>query len=258
MYITSEEVAWNDTTLSYAGCTDIGRQRQQNEDALLMLREAKLFCIADGVGGHKDGIIASRIAMESIASIIKQKPEIKLNLPKQITNQLKNSPLLIRAVKFANFQIHQMKHKSSMATTIVAMIFSDKYTEICHVGDSRAYLFRNNKLACLTEDHSLVFELYKSGKISSEQLADHPQKSLITKALGANQEVEVSFRKDTPLRGDSYILCSDGLNSHLSDKKIQEVLREEKSPAETVTQLMNAANLAGGKDNTTIVNIKVT
>lgn len=257
MNIISGDVSWNNTTLTYAGCTHIGCHRKHNEDALLILPKSGLFCIADGAGGHAGGVLASNLALESIGSVMAWDQSEDSTRPLILAGNSKGSPLLTRAVQYANHRIFENKEKPTMATTVVALLFSNTFSEICHVGDSRVYLFRDNTLSRLTEDHSLVYELYKSGAISFDEMSNHPRRNVITNALGPNREVNVSYRKDLPQKHDSYLLCSDGLSSHLSDEEIKFILGHYKSPKETVGQLVNAANLAGGKDNITVLHVMV-
>lgn len=257
MNIISGEVSWNHTTLTYAGCTDIGCHRRQNEDALLILPKSGLFCIADGAGGHAGGVLASNLALESIGSVMARDYNEDMTLPLLLASNSKGTPLLTRAVQFANHRIFENTEKPTMATTVVALLFSNSFTEICHVGDSRAYLFRDNQLSRLTEDHSLVYELYKSGAISFEEMGNHPRRNVITNALGPNPNVNVSYRKDLPHIHDCFLLCSDGLCTHLNDEEIRSFLEHFKSPKESVGQLINAANLAGGKDNITVLQVMV-
>lgn len=257
MNIISGEVSWNRTTLIYAGCTDIGRIRKHNEDGLLILPKSGLFCIADGAGGHAGGVLASNLALESIGSVMARNYNGDLTMPLLLAGNNSGAPLLTRAVQFANRRIYENLDKPTMATTVVVLLFSNSGFEICHVGDSRVYLYRDNKLSRLTEDHSLVYELYKSGAISFEEMANHPRRNVITNALGPNPEVNVSYRKDLAKSHDSFLLCSDGLSSQLSDEEIQSFLEQNNSPKETVDQLVNAANSAGGKDNITVLHVMV-
>lgn len=221
--------------------TDTGLQRRENEDA--KFARAPVFVVADGMGGAQAGEVASRIAVEAFEPSLPDggNPE----------------ELLASRAREANRQIHKIsreqRERAGMGTTLTAAYLGDHELSIAHVGDSRAYLFRDGKLRRLTQDHSLVDELVRRGKLTAEQAAEHPQRSIITRALGPEEEVEV----DTwtyPLRpGDVVLLCSDGLTSMVSEEQVAATLAGTSSLEEAGLDLIRQANEAGGRDNITVV-----
>jgi serine/threonine protein phosphatase PrpC/uncharacterized membrane protein YgcG len=221
--------------------TDTGRQRDANEDSYLA--ESPVFAVADGMGGAQAGEVASRLAAESFDTVQRgtESPEAYL-----------------RAIaKTANARIHRVsqsdKSRSGMGTTLTAALVEGDEVGFAHVGDSRAYLFRNGALKLLTSDHSLVEELRRQGRLTDEQAEDHPQRSIITRALGPEREVEVDTMTYRAKPGDVYLLCSDGLTTMVKDDRIAEILRESTTLDEAADRLVAEANEAGGRDNITVV-----
>jgi protein phosphatase len=221
--------------------TDTGRQRTANEDSYYA--QAPLFAVADGMGGAQAGEVASRIAAESFEPAVRgdQSPEAYL-----------------RAIaETANERIHSLAQDDSshsgMGTTLTAAIVEGDEVSFAHVGDSRAYLWRDGGLRLLTSDHSLVEELRRQGRISDEQAEDHPQRSIITRALGPESKVEVDTLSFSARPGDVFLICSDGLTTMLKDEGIAAILAESKTLDESVAKLVAAANEAGGRDNITVV-----
>jgi serine/threonine protein phosphatase PrpC len=221
--------------------TDTGRQRTANEDAYFA--RPPLFAVADGMGGAQAGEVASRLAAESFEPVERgeESPEAYLRA----------------IVKTANARIHRFSQadssRSGMGTTLTAALVEDDDVSFAHVGDSRAYVFRDGDLKLLTSDHSLVEELRRQGRLTDEQAEDHPQRSIITRALGPEREVEVDTMTHRGRPGDLYLLCSDGLTTMLSDDRIAEVLGGAPSLEAAVSQLVREANEAGGRDNITVV-----
>jgi PPM family protein phosphatase len=227
------------------GVTDAGKVRRNNEDALLVGegRDETLFAIADGIGGFEAGEVASRIAIEAL-------------------KELEPSATFEAAIQEANRRILTFgrgdERLSGMGTTIVAVRFGGTrerpVAEVAHVGDSRAYLLRDGSLRPLTEDHSLVAELVRSGELTKDQAAEHPQKNLITRALGAEEEVDVDTAVLPVEAGDRILLCSDGLSDMVPEGRISEILAESQGDPETpARRLLSAALDAGGTDNVTVV-----
>jgi len=202
-----------------------------------------LFVVADGMGGAQAGEVASQIAIDVFEH---QLPE-------------SGSPeeRLAGGVQEANRQIYQRSRaeheRAGMGTTLTAAYLDDAHVAIAHVGDSRAYLFRDGKLTRLTQDHSLVDELLRRGKLTEEQAAEHPQRSIITRALGPEPEVEVDRFTYSVRAEDIVLLCSDGLTSMISEQRIADVLRSNESLERAADQLIDEANAAGGRDNITVV-----
>jgi len=224
----------------YAG-TDTGRQRRANEDSLLA--RSPLFVVADGMGGAQAGEVASRIAVESFQPGLNDASEPELALAD-----------LARA---ANSRIHELSHSNAeqagMGTTLTAVYVGEEEIAIAHVGDSRAYCMRDGELLRLTDDHSLVDELMRQGRLTPEEAVEHPQRSVITRALGPEGSVEVDTRSFRARAGDVYLLCSDGLTTMISEEQIAGVLRAHPRLRDAGEALIAAANEAGGRDNVTVV-----
>ena len=222
--------------------TDTGRQRNANEDSLFV--EAPLFVVADGMGGAQAGEVASRAAAESFAQ----------NLPSAPPERL-----LEETITGANRTIHELARKdpslAGMGTTTTAALVDLESEEVAigHVGDSRAYRLRGGKLEQLTRDHSLVEEMRRKGQLTDAQAEDHPQRSIITRALGPEPEVEVDLQTVPAQAGDVFLICSDGLTTMLDDEKIAHILGRATSLQSAVRALVDEANRAGGRDNITVV-----
>jgi PPM family protein phosphatase len=221
--------------------TDTGRQRRANEDSLLA--RSPLFVVADGMGGAQAGEVASRIAVNVFEEGLGDTAQPE-------------SGLAARAGA-ANARIHELSHSNAehagMGTTLTAVYVAPEEVAIAHVGDSRAYRLRAGELMRLTEDHSLVDELMRQGKITPEEAADHPQRSVITRALGPEPSVEVDTRSYSARAGDVYLLCSDGLTTMLAEERVAELMRLNRRLRDAGEALVAAANAAGGRDNITVV-----
>jgi PPM family protein phosphatase len=221
--------------------SDTGRQRQANEDAFFA--SAPLFAVADGMGGAQAGEVASRIAAESFGPVERgdESPEAYLR----------------SIAEKANRRIHGIAERDSsrsgMGTTLTAAIVEGDDVSLAHVGDSRAYLLRDGELRLLTSDHSLVEELRRQGRLTDAQAEDHPQRSIITRALGPEQDVEVDTLTVSARPGDVFLLCSDGLTTMIKDERIAEILGESDDLDAAVDRLVAEANEAGGRDNITAV-----
>ncbi len=226
--------------------TDVGRQRRDNEDS--SYASGSVFVVADGMGGAQSGEVASKIVVDAFSS----------GLPETGTAEER----LAVVVQRANREIHERSRSEAanagMGTTVTAAYLDGDAIAIAHVGDSRAYLLRDGELRRLTEDHSLVEELVRGGRLTEEEAAEHPQRSVITRALGIEPIVEI----DTwtyPLRpGDVVLLCSDGLTSMVSEQQLQRVVVAAPTLNEAAQRLIGAANEAGGRDNITVVLFRVT
>jgi protein phosphatase len=221
--------------------TDTGRQRRDNEDNAFA--RAPVFVVADGMGGAQAGEVASKIATETFEQ----------GLPDSGSPEER----LAERVREANHQIHELsrsdRERAGMGTTLTAAYVDDTSVAIAHVGDSRAYLFRDGTLERLTQDHSLVEELVRQGKLTPEQAAGHPQRSIITRALGPEANVEVDTWTYPVRAGDILLLCSDGLTTMISEPRVAEILSEAGSLDGAADALIDAANEAGGRDNITVV-----
>lgn len=226
--------------------TDVGRQRQANEDSYLA--RSPLFVVADGMGGAQAGEVASLTAIQAFqAGLPEGTPEESIE----------------RMIATANRNIHDQAHAdpslSGMGTTItVAAVDSDsERVVIGHVGDSRAYRLRNGIIQRLTKDHSLVEEMRRRGQITEEQAEDHPQRSIITRALGPEPEVQADLATVPSEPGDIFLLCSDGLTTMISDERIREILIGATSLDAAARTLVDEANRAGGRDNITVIVFQV-
>jgi serine/threonine protein phosphatase PrpC len=221
--------------------TDTGRQRPDNEDS--MYARAPVFVVADGMGGAQAGEVASQVAIEAFEQ----------GLPDAGSPEER----LATRVREANERIHELSRaeheRAGMGTTLTAAYLGDTDVAIAHVGDSRAYLFRDGKLQRLTRDHSLVGELVRQGKLTEEQAEEHPQRSIITRALGPEPTVEVDTWSYPVRSGDVLLLCSDGLTSMITEEKIAATLSGAPSLEEAAERLIAEANAAGGRDNITVV-----
>lgn len=221
--------------------TDTGRQRRDNEDSAFA--RAPVFVVADGMGGAQAGEVASRIAVEAFEQ----------GLPDSGSPEER----LAERVREANAQIYERSRadrgRAGMGTTLTAAYVDDTHVAIAHVGDSRAYLFRDGSLQRLTQDHSLVDELVRRGKLTEEQAAEHPQRSIITRALGPEPDVEVDTWTYPARAGDVILLCSDGLTSMISEERVKTILAEHDNLGATGDALIREANEAGGRDNITVV-----
>jgi PPM family protein phosphatase len=228
--------------VEHAALTDVGRQREGNEDS--MLEDPPLFVVADGMGGAQAGEVASGLAVDTMGEM---PPDEDAGVDDD----------LVAAVREANRRIHDRSQEdralSGMGTTLTAAWVHDGKVTIGHVGDSRAYRWREGELAQLTDDHSLVAELERHGKLTAAEARVHPQRSMILRALGIGAEVEVDTYCFTGEPGDVFLLCSDGLSGVVHDQVIGEVLNAAGTLDEAATELVEIANLSGGPDNITAV-----
>jgi serine/threonine protein phosphatase PrpC len=221
-----------------AAATDIGLVREGNEDSYLT--EEPLFAVADGMGGHRGGEVASQLAVETLEKLFKQRVG---DLPDQV--QEANRVVFERSVVDEKV--------AGMGTTLTAALVEGDRVRLAHVGDSRAYLLRDRKLRLLTEDHTLVHRMVSEGEISQEEAETHPQRSVLTRALGVDTVVDVDDDTVQVRPGDRLLLCTDGLTSMVSEEEIEEVLRTVPDPLDAAQRLVRMANEAGGVDNTTVV-----
>lgn len=226
------------------GLTDVGRQRQSNEDAFY--EAPPVFAVADGMGGARAGEVASRMAVEAFGeSPDEVEPEARLG----------------EIARAANRRIYALAHSDQayrgMGTTLTAVIVDGREIAVGHVGDSRLYRLRDGELERLTTDHSLVEEYVRAGRLAPEEAASHPQKSIITRALGVEAEVEVDTLTCAASDGDVYLLCSDGLTGMVSEDEVADILRERSSLEQAARTLVDAANRAGGRDNITVILFRV-
>ena len=227
---------------AYSGATDTGRKRRRNEDAYVVA--PPLFAVADGMGGAQAGEIASKLA----ATVLEDTDSGSLSGPERVASLIQE----------ANRRVHERSNTdpatSGMGTTMTVALVESDGVVIGHVGDSRAYLVRDGGIEQITEDHSLVNELVKTGRLSSGEAETHPQRSVITRAVGTDPDVDVdSFIVDARA-GDVFLLCSDGLTDMVSDDEILAAVQEHRNDLKRLTKaLVSAANRGGGEDNITVV-----
>jgi PPM family protein phosphatase len=225
-----------------ASLTDTGRRRRHNEDAFVS--EPPLFAVADGMGGAQAGELASSLAAAALTEL-QEHPGGGEERVDELIQQ-------------ANRRVYERQSQdasaSGMGTTMTVALVGDDRVVIGHVGDSRAYLIRNGKLEQLTEDHSLVAELVRSGKLSPEEAETHPQRSVITRALGTDPDVDVDTFSIETVPGDLFMLCSDGLTSMVEDDVILQTVEKNRDNLQAAAKaLIRAANKGGGEDNITVV-----
>jgi protein phosphatase len=247
--------------LQAGGATDVGRLRTINQDSFVLLPDRDLFIVADGMGGHQGGEVASRLAIETL----------------QVAYQDATADALTEAIAVANHRIRNEGDADpdlrGMGTTVVALaLLSDEGGDADHdeeaagptsrllvanVGDSRGYLYRDDDLIQLTEDHSVVADLVRDGRITEEEAEVHPQRNIVTRVLGVYETVEVDLWPVDPVQHDRILLCSDGLFNEVGADQISSVLRRLSDPAEAAAELVRLANESGGRDNITAVVVDV-
>jgi len=220
--------------------SDIGRLRKRNEDAYLL--KDGLFVVADGMGGHRGGDVASNLALETIESATSPKFTLQ-----ELVDEIKNAN---HAVLERGESDRDLR---GMGTTITAVMVEDSKAHVAHVGDSRAYLLRGGTLQQLTEDHTLVQRMVREGRLSEDEAARHPQRSVLTRALGVDEEIPVDELTLDVHPGDRVLVCTDGLTSMVDRNRIQKILEREKDPQIAADKLIDAANKAGGDDNITVI-----
>jgi protein phosphatase len=229
------------------GLTDVGRRRESNQDSLLVAPERGVYAVADGMGGHAAGEVASHIAIEALSETL-------------VTDSLDGEE--IDAQEVANRICDSVVSRGEwrgMGTTIVALITLGGRAVIGHVGDSRAYLLRDGTLRRLTHDHSWVSEQVRMGLMTDEEAHRHPMRNIVTRALGNRPALDVEISAADVRPTDVFLLCSDGLNSMLTDNEIHETLsRNAADPEAACRELIDHANHKGGEDNITVIVCRLT
>ncbi|OGO14601.1 MAG: hypothetical protein A2030_08405 [Chloroflexi bacterium RBG_19FT_COMBO_50_10] len=244
--------------------THPGKTREENEDSLLCLtlsriqqgvsQPAGLFAIADGMGGHAMGDLASSLAIQTIVQKASSELASLQNLtPEEYISWLKD------AVQAANLTLFESRQKADndMGSTLVCALLLGNQAYLAHLGDSRIYLLRDKSIQQLTSDHSLVQQLVTNGQISRDEARFHPQRNVILQSLGEKAQAEADIYTQELLPGDRLLLCSDGLSGMLDDQKIRIIIHESQSPQVACDYLIDAANLAGGEDNISIILVEV-
>jgi serine/threonine protein phosphatase PrpC len=245
--------------LKAVGLSDVGRQRQHNEDTFLVAE--KLYLVADGMGGHAAGEIASRIAVDSISEFILHTKEDDGTWPHAYDEHFrKTTNRLMAAVRLANTRVLEAMRKDArlrgMGTTVVACLADDDYIAVAHVGDSRAYLIRDGQLSRLTNDHSWVFEQVQAGMLTEAEAEKHPLRNVITRALGGALQVNPDASEFEAKKGDVVLLCSDGLTGMVPEDEILRLVTQSDDLDAACQQLIDRANEAGGLDNVTAILVK--
>ena len=252
-----------DELLEIVRLTDIGQCRDHNEDAVASDADMGLVVLADGMGGYKAGEVASEIAVLSISAELKEAmlshASGKLDI---LFGMQAKSHLIINAVKNANDAIYHVSQTqpqcAGMCTTLVVGLFTNNKLLVGHIGDSRMYRLRSQTLMQITEDHSILQEQIKAGLITQEQAKYSTNKNLVTRALGADSEVELELKEYEVEEGDLYLLCSDGLTDLVDDERIQSTLNMVSLDLTTAAEmLVEMANDSGGKDNISVILIKL-
>jgi PPM family protein phosphatase len=234
------------SSLGHVGAvTDPGRRRRRNEDAYVV--EPPLFAVADGMGGAQAGEVASRLAAAAL---------------KESGAEAGGEQRIVSLIQEANRRVYDRSNRdpsaSGMGTTMTVALVEDGQVSFGHVGDSRAYLIRDGAMEQLTEDHSLVAELMRSGKLSPEEAETHPQRSVITRALGTDPDVDVDTFTIAAQTGDVFLLCSDGLTTMVSNQSILDLVERHRGDMDKALRaLVSAANKGGGEDNITVVAFEI-
>lgn len=246
-----------DVVLTSRGETDVGQVRAANQDAYFNCEKTQLFLVADGMGGHAGGEIASGLCIEIIPAYINE--QLKLLDPTSSHPDQKIANTLANAINFASTKIYEKALENpklkGMGTTATLLKIVDNYGYIAHVGDSRCYLVRCGYIYQVTNDHSLVSEQVRAGILSKEEAEQHHLRNVITRSVGYQEEEDVDTTSFELEDGDLILLCSDGLHGKVSDKEIS-LLIQDKGP-DAVSSLISLANERGGEDNITGVIIKV-
>lgn len=222
--------------------TDVGKVRANNQDAPIVSEKLRLYGVADGMGGHKGGEVASTSARD--------------DLLRELEGKTPSVAALSGAIEEVNRQIyHQQEHDdalSGMGTTLSVLWMSDNFVYIGHVGDSRVYLLRDGEFKQMTLDHSLVEQLVREGVLTEEEAQNHPMRNIITRAIGTDESVEVDVVVEERRKGDLWLACSDGLHGLVDDRQMRDALRQY-APEKAADVLLKAALDAGGRDNVTLV-----
>ncbi|AKU91825.1 Stp1/IreP family PP2C-type Ser/Thr phosphatase [Vulgatibacter incomptus] len=245
-----------------AGSTHVGMKRSRNEDSFLVFEEERLFVVADGMGGHVSGEIASSLAVAEMEAFFRLSGR-----DRELTWPFKMEPdrnyeenRLATAIKQANARIVSQSRTDprckGMGTTVAALHLADGAAYIAWAGDSRVYRLRDGELLQLSEDHSLLNDLIKANKLSPEEVEHFPHKNVIVRALGIQDALPVDVIRDAPRPDDLYLLCSDGLSGLVSDGEIAAILGQVGDDRTAVDALIESANAAGGNDNITVVLVR--
>ncbi len=246
-----------------AGSTHVGMKRPHNEDGFLLLPEENLCVVADGMGGHASGEVASRTAIDAIERFFRDTAtdrETSWPFPFDATRPYEENRLVV-GIRQANACVvaaaANAPELKGMGTTLVSLLLGDDRVWLGWAGDSRAYRLRDGKLEMLSEDHSLLNDLIKAKRIKQEDVASFPHKNVIVRALGMKEPFSVDVKCEEARAGDLYLLCSDGLSGMVPDERMEQILSRAADLDRAVQQLIDTANAAGGSDNVTVVLARV-
>lgn len=250
--------------IRYAGNTHVGMKRSHNEDNLAVVQEENLYMVADGMGGHASGEVASKMAVDTVADFFRETAKDEdITWPYKMEKGRKyEENRLTAGIKLANLRIFETAAQNTgqrgMGTTIVALAFSGNTAFLGHVGDSRIYRLRGDDLEQVTEDHSLLNDYIKMKDLTEQEIENFPHKNVIVRALGMKETVQVDVQHEDPEVNDLYLLCSDGLNGMVTDEDIRKLMVDNRNDLEKCcTELIQAANDGGGNDNVTVVLVEV-
>jgi protein phosphatase len=245
-----------------SGLSDVGVIRSHNEDCFDIDPKNQVFVVADGMGGHSHGEIASRIAVDAIRDFVEQTNDADSTLPFEMDTTLgRHGNRLRAAIRIAHDKvlraIRQDASLHGMGTTVVGVLLDGDSAAIAHVGDSRVYRVRGGELELLTQDHTWVNEQVVAGFLSEEQARAHPLKNVVTRALGGEAEIDIDVRECPIEAGDLFLLCSDGLTTMLTDDEIVSRVRSVDRLEEACSRLVRDANSRGGYDNVSVVLVRI-
>ena len=236
---------------SAAARTDVGMRRTANEDAYALVPELGLFLVADGMGGHIGGQMASQIASESAVAALRRVAGQRATFTEKLRYCLSEANREI-------FETAQRKPElAGMGTTLVALLAGSSRLGLLHVGDSRAYLIRRDRIRQLTDDHSLVAEMVRRREITAVDAREHPHRHVLTRAVGVRRVVEGDLAEFTPEDGDIVVMCSDGLTGHVDDREIGTIASQGADLEAACSELVELANRRGGEDNITVALVRI-
>jgi serine/threonine protein phosphatase PrpC len=247
----------------FAGDTNVGMKREHNEDSFFLPKNERLAIVADGMGGHASGEVASRLAVDTVVNYFQDTLEERpLTWPFKVDHGQKHEiNRLVTAVKLANLKIHDEAQRNpncrGMGTTLVSTVFAEEAMIVGHVGDSRVYRLREGLFDQLTEDHSLLNDYIKMKNLTPDEIAAFPHKNVIVRALGMKNTVDVDVLVEQPRLGDVFVLCSDGLSGMVTDTEIADTVANEGDLDRLCARLIEMANAAGGLDNVTVVAVRI-
>jgi protein phosphatase len=238
------------------GLTDVGLVREKNEDVFAICKQDSLFVLADGMGGHRAGDVAAKAAVHGLCAILKDAI---------ISNSGQSAESLAQEMKKAFTEVNRITYRmgqqdpylKGMGTTLLCLLLLGDHAILGHIGDSRIYLFRDQKLTQMTQDHSLMRELMDMGQLKEEEIEGFMYKNILTRAIGTENQVEASIQIEHLSHGDTYLLCSDGLTDHLSLEDLQAIFLNHSTPEKIAKQCMRIAKERGGHDNITLLIVQV-